>query len=182
MVHGARGVLRKQMENAGLTAVSLTDLASDHVDLDPHSDLVVALGYSRGPTHAEIATLLRLSSRVSKLYAPERDRWFGTAVGPKPGAGWIVAAAEEVLGQRAVVLGKPNPACLRTVAEALDVEVSRVLMVGDSFDSDIRAAKSAGSLSCIFNPETEGFPAADFSVLDMTDLRLLIQGRTTHDQ
>lgn len=154
VVHGARNVFLKQVETAGMRAVALEDLTSDVAGVGDDSQLVVAIGYSRRLSYDDVATLLTLAPKVTEFYAPERDRWFGAAAGPKPGAGWIVAAAEEVLAQPATVLGKPNPECLRIVAADLGVDVSRVLMVGDSVASDIAAARAAGAVSCLFAPGT----------------------------
>ena len=152
VVHGGRNILLKQIAAAGVRAVALKDLANGLAEIADDARLLVVIGYSRTLRHNDVATLLALAPRVTEYYASERDRWFGTASGPKPGAGWIVAAAGEVLARPVTVLGKPNPECLRIAAADLGVDVSRVLMVGDSVSSDIAAARAAGARSCLFAP------------------------------
>jgi putative hydrolase of the HAD superfamily len=54
---------------------------------------------------------------------------------------------------------KPEPAFYRTVLAELGLEPSRVFMVGDSFDGDVRAANALGIRAVWFAPEDPGRPA-----------------------
>lgn len=136
----------------------------------------VVVGYTESFGYKDVAQLLAISDHVDGLYATARDRWYAASEGPLPASGWIVAAAEEILNHRALTLGKPNALALHTVADSLSVPVGRILMVGDSAESDVGAARNAGTYSCLFQdpraaaPVPAGAPRADFEVSDLREL------------
>ncbi|MET7989166.1 HAD family hydrolase [Streptomyces sp. NPDC005281] len=136
----------------------------------------VVVGYTESFGYEDAARLLRISDHVDGLYATARDRWYAAREGPLPASGWIVAAVEEILSHRALTLGKPNALALRTVADSLSVPVGRILMVGDSAESDVGAARNAGAYSCLFQdpravtPVLAGAPRADFEVSDLREI------------
>ena len=64
-----------------------------------------------------------------------------------PGA---VAEQYAVLGGRIITVGKPDPAVVDYALAAFGpTERKRILMIGDSMASDIRAASAAGISSCL---------------------------------
>ncbi|MFJ2398667.1 HAD family hydrolase [Streptomyces sp. NPDC087843] len=140
----------------------------------------VVVGYTESFGYQDVARLLNISGYVDGLYATARDRWYAASEGPLPASGWIVAAAEEILNHQALTLGKPNALALCTVADSLSVPVGRILMVGDSAESDVGAAKNAGAYSCLFQdrdaaaPASAGAPRADFEVSDLRELTRLL--------
>ncbi|MFF5897036.1 HAD-IIA family hydrolase [Streptomyces argenteolus] len=150
-------------------------------DVLPETPCTVVIGYSESFGYADVTRLLHISGTVDGLYATARDRWYGALHGPLPASGWVVAAAEEVLARRAVTLGKPNALALRTVARSLDVPVGRILMVGDSVESDVTAARNSGAVSCLFRDAalptpmlTADAPLPDCEVADLRELTLLL--------
>ncbi|WP_159050218.1 HAD family hydrolase [Streptomyces sp. MMG1533] len=141
------------------------------------SPCAVVVGYSESFGYQDVARLLRISGRVEGLYATARDRWYGARSGPLPASGWIVAAAEEVLARRAVTLGKPNALALQTVANFISVPVGRILMVGDSVESDVTAARNSGAISCLFRDQAAPamtLPAGARADCEVTDLREIV--------
>lgn len=66
-----------------------------------------------------------------------------------PAAG-AVAEQYAVLGGRIITVGKPDPAVVDYALAAFGpTERKRILMIGDSMASDIRAAAAAGISSCL---------------------------------
>ncbi|MFG1809702.1 HAD-IIA family hydrolase [Streptomyces sp. NPDC049040] len=173
--------LARELRSFGMSAQAL----SSYTPRAPESPCSVVVGYTEDFGYQDAAMLLRVSEHVDGLYATARDRWYAAQTGRLPASGWIVAAAEEILAQRAVTLGKPNALALRTVADALGVPVARILMVGDSAESDVGAARNAGAVSCLFRePGATGDrpsvsePRADHVVTDLREvLRLLRPAR-----
>lgn len=145
LVHGQGGAVLRRFQACGLDALSL----ADHTTIAPDRTVAICIAYSRTFGYRAVETLLTLRDRTYALYALERDRTFSSAQSLRPGSAWAVAASEAILGQEAIILGKPNPEVLRTVARTLDVDVSRMLLVGDSLTSDVAAALNAGALSCL---------------------------------
>ncbi len=71
-----------------------------------------------------------------------RDRTFPAADGPWPGTGAILAALEYATGQRASIVGKPDPQVFRTALDRLGP--GQTLVVGDRIDVDLAGAAAAG--------------------------------------
>lgn len=174
-VTGSYGALLDELRHHELNAVDLRDASV----LAHRGSIVYVAGYCSEFSAHDIELLLRYAKHISSFYASERDRWYASADGIKPGAGWVIAASEEVLGRKAVVLGKPSPYGLEVAASFLSTDVRRVLMVGDSVDSDIEAARAAGAISCLYSGEGVGQTHVselrpDYFVSDLRDILTIV--------
>jgi HAD superfamily hydrolase (TIGR01450 family) len=95
--------------------------------------------------------------------------------------GAVTACLESVCGCRAVVLGKPNPTMLDTVAQRSGVTRKNIAMVGDRLQTDIRMAKSSGSFGVHISnaPVQDNACIADASVRNLAEFGdLLLDSRT----
>lgn len=90
--------------------------------------------------------------------------------------GAVTACLESVCGCRAVVLGKPNPAMLDTVAQRSGVSRENIAMIGDRLQTDIRMAKSSGALGVhISDAPIQGTDnIADVSVRNLAEFGALL--------
>jgi len=61
-----------------------------------------------------------------------------------PGGGALAASFEQASGQKALVMGKPEPRLFQMALERLNVPVNQCLMIGDRPDTDILGAQQAG--------------------------------------
>jgi HAD superfamily hydrolase (TIGR01450 family) len=78
-----------------------------------------------------------------------------------PGCGPMVAAIECVCGRKAdYVEGKPNPTLLELAASADGLAPAEMLVVGDTLESDIAAARRFGSPSVLVSDTTAIVPDA----------------------
>ena len=83
------------------------------------------------------------------MLATNPDNWCPvSSQKTRPGAGSIAAFLEASTGRRAYYLGKPNGymfhrAC-RKLGEAALSPMERVVMIGDTMETDIRGAVEAG--------------------------------------
>jgi len=80
------------------------------------------------------------------LVAIQRNRFWDDGTGLKLDAGPFVAALEYAAQQEAVLVGKPSTAFFSTAAGALGVPLSRVAVVGDGLENDVRGGQRAGCL------------------------------------
>lgn len=85
--------------------------------------------------------------------------------------GAFTACLESVCGCRAIVLGKPNPAMLDTVAQRSGVARKNIAVIGDRLQTDIRLAKSSGAIGVhIAASPVEGNDGiADISVRNLAE-------------
>ena len=72
-----------------------------------------------------------------------------------------------IVDSRRVGVFKPDPAIFHKAASELKVESHLVLMVGDSFERDVRAAKKAG-MQTAWLKHNPSLPCPDPSVVDLT--------------
>jgi HAD superfamily hydrolase (TIGR01450 family) len=166
--YGGANALTQEIAAAGLQSIHLHDSR----ELTEEENVVFVLGYSREFSLREAAELLRLSPNVTNFFAGDNDRWYAAADGPTPGIGWILAAAENVLDRKAEVVGKPSGYGLQVISSNLACPTGKILLVGDSIESDVKAARNAGAMSCLISSRAS--PEADFNLSDITQLPGLV--------
>lgn len=80
----------------------------------------------------------------AKLIALHKKRVWRTEEGLFLDAGPFVVALEYATGQSATVVGKPSASYYQMVLDNLDLPPSRVAMIGDDIEIDIRGAQNMG--------------------------------------
>lgn len=81
----------------------------------------------------------------AKLFCTNGDSTYPIEGGGiKPGAGSIVAAVERVSGQKAEVIGKPNPLMVKQLLAETGCKPEEALVVGDRYETDIECGLRAG--------------------------------------
>jgi HAD superfamily hydrolase (TIGR01450 family) len=124
----------RHVADAGCRILNATDLASRaDLALVAHSDRLV---------YDDLRNASLAVRRGAELLATSRDATLPMPDGLWPGTGSILAAIETASGQRASIVGKPEPQLLYTALDRLGE--GRTLVVGDRLDSDVAAASKAG--------------------------------------
>ncbi|MGO8950934.1 MAG: HAD-IIA family hydrolase [Ktedonobacterales bacterium] len=129
--------IEELMEKAGLQ-VAWTEHAEGQVP----DAILVAL--DRSLTYGRLHRALQAILGGAAFYAVNRDPRLPVEDGFLPGTGSIAAALEYASGQRAEIIGKPEPAIVLEAMHLLGVLPDQTLMVGDGLDLDIVAGRSAG--------------------------------------
>ncbi|MEX2194805.1 MAG: HAD-IIA family hydrolase [Thermoleophilaceae bacterium] len=119
---------------AGLRVMNGTDLAS-------RAEVVVVGGTDR-VDYDGLRTAALAVQRGADFLATSRDPTYPMPEGMWPGGGAILAAVEVTTGQRATIVGKPEPQLFLTAVDRLGS--GRTLVVGDRLDADVAAAGRAG--------------------------------------
>jgi putative hydrolase of the HAD superfamily len=72
---------------------------------------------------------------------------------------------------------KPDPRFFRFIIEKLRTDPANCIMIGDNYEKDIIAAKTAGMKTILFNPSDrrEHFPHADSVIQGMDQLSVIIE-------
>lgn len=104
------------------------------------------------PTTERLAKAHECIERGAGLLATNPDNWCPvSSEKTRPGAGAIAAFLEASTGRRAYYLGKPNGYMFhrarQKLAELSLTKPDRVVMIGDTMETDIRGAVEAGMLS-----------------------------------
>ena len=107
-------------------------------------DAVIVGDLGRGFTWDVLNGAFRSLLRGADLIALQRNRYWRRPEGLVLDAGPFVAALEYAAERPATVVGKPSAAFFLEGVADLDVEPSRVAMIGDDLEADIGGALDAG--------------------------------------
>jgi 4-nitrophenyl phosphatase len=139
--------------------------------------LAVVVGLDRTINYEKLMRASLLVREGLPLIGTNPDRTLPTPKGLAPGAGSIIAAIESASGQRAQIMGKPEPTLLLAALTALKLEPSQALMVGDRLDTDIVAGQRAGCATALVlsgaskRAEAEAWqPSPDYVEADLSSL------------
>jgi HAD superfamily hydrolase (TIGR01450 family) len=142
--------LKKEIENAGVKCVSEGSSGAG----------AVVVGLDSAFDYKKLAAGINMLKNGCSLIICNRDRTFPVENGRiLPGCGPIAAALENACGRKAdVTVGKPDTFMLEILCSDWGYEKSDIVVVGDTYDSDILMAQKFGSPSVFIGelPEDAG--------------------------
>ena len=126
--------LEQELQSAGHELVS-----------EPCHAKWVVVGMCRQLTYALLADALHALLSGAQLLACNHDPTYPTPAGLLPGAGAMVGALRGMGFAPTHTIGKPSPDLYTLVADQLDTDASRMLMIGDRLDTDILGGNRFGA-------------------------------------
>ncbi len=123
------------------------------VDAEHAKNLLI--GYDPNFDYEKMTQAVRVGLHADKIIACNKERVFlGQGVLNYPGCGGMVAPIEWCCGRMSdYVIGKPNTLMLDIVCEWFGLDNSEMLMVGDTYESDILMANKKGCPSILISPQ-----------------------------
>jgi 4-nitrophenyl phosphatase len=110
----------------------------------------VVVGLSRQATYDAIARCQAAILEGAQFIATNRDATYPIENGGLiPGAGSLVAAVAAASGEEPEVVGKPEPFLVQHIMADVGASPAETLVVGDRIDTDIEAARRAGTRSLL---------------------------------
>lgn len=103
--------------------------------------VVVGLDYDVTYHKFEVATLAVRAG--STFIGTNADKNLPNERGLVPGAGSVISLVEHATQQRATYIGKPEPIIVQAALSVLNTTAEQAIMVGDNYDTDIRAGINA---------------------------------------
>ncbi len=110
---------------------------------DPDVDFAV-VGLDRSLTYEKLKTAALAIRRGALLVATNPDRSLPTEEGLHPGTGALLAAIQAATDVAPTVIGKPQPHLFELALARLEVDRSRVAVIGDQVETDVRGGRAAG--------------------------------------
>ena len=109
------------------------------------------IGYDPNFNYEKMTKAIRVGLKADKIIACNKERVFlGQDALNFPGCGGMVAPIEWCCGRMSdYVIGKPNTLMLDIVCEWYGLQNSEMLMVGDTYESDILMANKKGCPSVL---------------------------------
>jgi len=130
--------LREEFRAQGIKMAEPSDARCTVVGFDPEFD------------YGKLAMGVRAAMRSERLIACNKERIFPCGDGMCPGSGAMVSSAEFCSGKDAdLIVGKPNTLMLDLVTKRYSVDRSEILVVGDTYESDIVMADAYGARSVL---------------------------------
>lgn len=126
--------LTKILEDAGLTVVSE---CSEKVQ-------AVVVAMDTGLTYEKIKNAELLVRGGCEFIGTNPDVTYPSPEGLIPGAGTVIGAIEIASGQKATIIGKPEPLLYQMALRRLGLEPEETLGIGDRLETDIVGAQAAG--------------------------------------
>lgn len=164
-------------EDLGDTQLVLPSEIADGSVAEESIDVVVIGGAGPEFDYDTLNIAFRALMSGAAFVAMLANTTWRTAQGLQLDAGAYVAALERASDRTATVIGKPSPAMFDAGVGHLGLEASRVAMVGDDLDSDVRGAMAAGLAGVQvrtgkFRPEqlADGGPEPDAVIDSFADL------------
>lgn len=127
------------------------------------------IGYDPDMTYEDLTRAVRVALNAKCIIACNKEKVYPGEQGLLfPGCGAMVAPVEWCSGKKSdIVIGKPNTIMVDYIARMNSVNNSRILVIGDTYESDIEMAKRAGALSILISKDNS-FDVLSFpSVLEI---------------
>jgi 4-nitrophenyl phosphatase len=144
----------------------------------------VVVGLDMDLTYDRLAVTVDAIRHGARFVATNRDPVYPLERGLVPGAGAIVAAVGAASGVTPVSIGKPEPLLLEQAARAVGADPRDAVMIGDSLQSDLPAARAVGA-RCILmltgvttRAQVEALPADERPLAvaaDAAELRAILE-------
>jgi HAD superfamily hydrolase (TIGR01458 family) len=112
--------------------------------VETQADIIVIGGAEELLTYENMNQAFRMLMNGAILLATHTNLYWRTSEGFQLDSGPFVHALELATGQRAIVLGKPNPAFFEQALLTIGVRPQEAVMVGDDIENDIGGAQRAG--------------------------------------
>lgn len=111
------------------------------------------IGYNPLMTYDDLTGALQVALHAKQIMACNRERTFpGENSKLMPGCGAMTAPIEWCAQRECdVIIGKPNTLMIDLLCEKEKLSPDRFLMIGDTFESDIRMADRAGCKSILIS-------------------------------
>lgn len=114
------------------------------------------IGYNPKMTYDELTNALQVALQAKCIIACNRERVYpGENARLMPGCGAMTAPIEWCANRTCdIIIGKPSTYMVEVIGAMNSVDSNRILVIGDTYESDIVMAKKAGCQSILISTDT----------------------------
>lgn len=130
------------------------------------------IGYDPDITYEKITNAVRVALQAKTIIACNKERLFsGEDAKWMPGCGCMTAPIEWCANRKCdIVVGKPNTLLLDILVKKMSCQYNEILVIGDTYESDIKMAQKAGCSSILIQEKKiEGVESVK-CIADIMDL------------
>lgn len=142
-ISGSSGLIR-EFENLGVSVKNI--IAAKNL----------VIGYDPEFNYKKLTEVLEVALKADKIIACNKERTYpGLNARIMPGCGAMVSAVEWCANRSSdYVIGKPNPFMINLILDKYKLQKDELLVVGDTYESDIEMAKLSGCPSVYLGQES----------------------------
>ena len=168
----AEYALKKSMKDIYIFgSVNLIQEFRDHgISINQNEDAEnMLIGYDPFMTYEELTKAVRVAINAKCIMACNKDRVYPGENGKLfPGCGAMTSPVEWCSQKKCdLIIGKPNTIMINFIEEKHSILSSRILVIGDSYESDIAMANKAGCKSILINKNLYDDTTCVFSIKDI---------------
>ena len=119
-------------------------LEQRHFQLTDQQPDYVVVGLDSQVTYAKLETAVLLIRAGATFIGTNADSNLPNERGMVPGAGSLVKLVDYATQQKPIMIGKPEATIMKLALAKADLTRDQVVMVGDNYNTDIRAAINTG--------------------------------------
>ena len=142
--------LHAELRGHGLVVVD------ERLDQDPQGVIspdgidAVVVAFDRTLDYRKLNTAYQALVRGARFFATNADKICPMPGGGIPDSGATLAALEHITGRKVeLVAGKPSRLVMDVASRRLELDLSRMMMVGDRLETDIYMGQQAGMLTAV---------------------------------
>lgn len=141
------------------------------ISISTEADAVI-IGYDMEFNYQKLTKALQVAFRAKALIACNKEKHYpGEGAVRMPGCGAMAGALEGSLGKPVdYVVGKPNPLLLDIICSQQNLNKDDILVIGDTYESDIEMSNSYGCRSIYIGNEAYGHTATVSCIKDILKL------------
>lgn len=141
---------------------------------------VVVVGIDDDLSIRDLRVAVQLAADGARIMVTNPDPVVPGPAGSEPETGSVRAFLEAALGRSVQSVGKPHRLAFDLALDRLGLPASRVMVVGDTLETDIAGAVAAGMRSVLVNTGNrsglrDGVPQPTLQVADLSELTVLLR-------
>lgn len=142
------------------------------IEIVTNNPQAVIVGYNSDFKLSDLNELVNINIQNCKLIVANKERVYPKENGYiLPGAGPIVAAVETLLNKKTdKVIGKPNIEMIDIAIKNYNFRPEEILVIGDSYESDIKMAQNYGAESILITNEKKDDCICINSLADLLEI------------
>lgn len=150
-------------------------ILAEGFEVDEKNPDYVIVGLDSEVTYEKLKIATLAIRNGAHFIGTNPDKNLPTDQGLIPGAGSFIALLETATGKKATIIGKPEAIIMEKALERLSLDKDEVIMVGDNYETDIRAGINNGIDTLLvltgFTPKAEvpNLPVQPTVVIDSLD-------------
>ena len=138
------------------------------IEVSDHAPVVV-IGYDMEFDYRKLTDALQAALHAETIIACNTETHYpGENAMRMPGCGAMVGALEGSLGRKVdYIVGKPNTLLLNIICEQQGLDKNEIMVVGDTYESDIIMSREFGCRSVYIHPEEYSGAVTAISIKDI---------------